>query len=125
MPGAQGHDEEVQVSGPGPVPRGEKEVGLYRICSQQPCPDHGDSSREFKLSADGSPFLRYTGYAEDDHNKLLLLFISEHSKRTLEKLSELYCYGTFQTAPIPFYHVCVFFSFYTFLLLYFRKVRSG
>jgi hypothetical protein len=38
-------------------------------------------------------------------------------------LSELYCNGTFQTAPIPFYHVCVFFHFIPFC--YFTSGRLG
>jgi hypothetical protein len=60
---------------------------------------------KFKKTADGSPFLRYMGYVEDDESKLLMLFISEHGKRTLEKSSELYCDGTFHTTPTPFYQV--------------------
>jgi hypothetical protein len=43
-------------------------------------------AEKFKVTADRSPFLRFMGYVED-HSKLLKLFISEHGKRTLEKLS--------------------------------------
>ncbi len=70
----------------------------------------------FKLTADGSPFLRYMGNVEDDDSKLLMLFISEHGKRTLEKSSELYCNGTFHTTPTPFYQVDAFELFYVYIV---------
>jgi FLYWCH zinc finger domain len=60
---------------------------------------------QFKITSDGSTFLRHMGYLDDAQTKFLMLYISDQGKEVLEKATELYCDGTFSTAPEPFSQV--------------------
>jgi hypothetical protein len=65
---------------------------------------------QFKTTSDGSAFLRYMDYSDEAKTKLLMVYISEHGRSVLERSEELYCDGTFNTAPPPFSQVCACFA---------------
>jgi hypothetical protein len=54
----------------------------------------------FKTTSGGGPFLRHM--EKVDNNNMIMIFMSDYGKWVLSKSEQVFCDGTFDTAPPPF-----------------------
>lgn len=57
----------------------------------------------YKVTATGGPFLRHMEIISGD--KLMMLYLSDHGKLVIERANEVYCDGTFDSAPHGFMQI--------------------
>ena len=57
---------------------------------------------KFAKTVDSLPFLRFSGWLDEDQSEYMLLFISDYGKQMLSQSPVWGCDGTFATCPAPF-----------------------